>query len=91
MISPRKKQLQRWLGLDKVWEMQPWTVEQKIQGTSSHGVHIKAVFRPGFSDRISTEDGSATPVQELMLTDVEVRSLGRLSQHWCSWRVRGGG
>lgn len=45
--------------------MQPWTVEQKIQGTSSHGLHIKAVFRPDFSDRISTEDGSATPVHEL--------------------------
>lgn len=54
--------------------------EKTIQDTSSCGVHIKAAFYSVFIDKISTEDGSA------VLTDVKVRSLGRLS-----WQVRDGG
>jgi len=50
--------------------------EEKIQGTSSCGVRLKAVFHPVLVDRISTGDGSAMPVRELTLTDVKVRSSG---------------
>lgn len=70
MVNLRKPQQQLCLESEKVGEMQPRNVEQKRQ----YRVHTKTVFHSIFINRISTEDGSAIVVCELMLTDVKVRS-----------------